>query len=553
MRYFFTFVIVSFIIAGMWLLNRYGSQIFPDPEMMACVENRPGYTMEGCNRAISGGRLWRRQKALAHNHRGNLYLQNRGLDKALNDYNEAVQLVPNLGIAYLNLCNAYLLKNKIDLAQAACEKGLTLEPDRALTHVFTGSVYGAKGDYTKALKHFAFALRLDFGSFPAWLERCKTWIKLVEYKKSDADCTRAIELKPGEAEPYFLRAFGRLQLGYHSDSLKDVQKSIALNPRFAKSHALLAAVYLALKKYEAANQSLDRALKLNANDPLSYYTRGRLHALLQKNEEALQDFRKAYALDPALAAAREGMAEIMIRTGRLDDALAALAEVIQKKPKSSRAYRGRCAIFAVKQAYDKALEACDKAVRVGLFDSEAWGLRTGVLLAKKDLQGAIESCRQGARVIPRHYLYYANCGRAYRFKGDRDEALAHLNSAIDLNPSALAALDNRARIYAEQGRWDLSARDHRQIVERSPKLVASVINNYAWALYKDGRAAKARPYAEQAVKLDPKADYAWGTLGEVLEALGENQKAVDCYKISNALDPKHQMSRNHLVRLGIIR
>ncbi len=553
MRYFLISITVVFVISGMLILNRFGAELFPTGEMMACVYGQKGYSMEGCDEAINGNRLWSRSKALAYNHRGNLFLKRFEPERALADYDSSLRLMPDLVIAHINRCNVLLRQKKLKSAETACRKGLSLEPQSSTAQVFMGSVYGARGDYHTALKYYATALRYEAGNFTAYLERCKTYLKLAEYDKGEADCTVAIRLKPGEFGPYFVRGAMRLDLGRLDESLKDAEKAVVLFPQNSESHALLGAVYLALKKYRKAEESIGAAFRLNARLPMAHFVRGRLREIAGDSGKALEDYQKAYALNPSLMLAQKRIADLMVRKGNFDKALAVLDEIVKKQPKSSEAHLGRCTVFLVKKSLDKALEACDRAVELAPWNAAVRGMRIGVFLASGKTDEAIASCKSGAGAFPLHFLYYTNCGLAYLKKGNQKEALGYLNGAIEVNPAALAALEARARIYAKRGRWDLSARDRKQLVERSPRPVASFYNNYAWALYKDGRSAEARPFAEKAVKLDPDADYAWGTYGEILEALGDRQKAIDCYKMSMSLDPKRKMSRDHLVRLGILK
>ena len=55
-------------------------------------------------------------EAVFYNNRGEVYLREGKVDKAINDFNIAVKLQPELADAYCNRGNAYLLKGEIDKA-----------------------------------------------------------------------------------------------------------------------------------------------------------------------------------------------------------------------------------------------------------------------------------------------------------------------------------------------------------------------------------------------------------------------------------------------------
>jgi len=65
-------------------------------------------------------------------HRGDAYFEKEEYDKAGADYTRAIELEPNLAVAYYNRGVAYLRKDKYDEAIADLTKAIELDPRIAM-------------------------------------------------------------------------------------------------------------------------------------------------------------------------------------------------------------------------------------------------------------------------------------------------------------------------------------------------------------------------------------------------------------------------------------
>lgn len=70
----------------------------------------------------------------------------------------------------------------------------------------------------------------------------------------------------------------------------------------------------------------------------------------------------------------------------------------------------------------------------------------------------------------------------------------------------------------------------------------TIYNNIAWTLHLTNRSSEALPYAETAVRKEPKHDYSWETLGEIYYALGKYQDCIEAMTICINLDGNSKKS-----------
>ncbi len=99
--------------------------------------------------------------ALAHNLKGNIYIDENRRAAAESEYREAMRLAPKLGTPLYNLGNLYLDEAKSEKAIEEYDAALAVEPDFALPHLGLGNAFSAQKRYDDAIDEFRLAIKLD--------------------------------------------------------------------------------------------------------------------------------------------------------------------------------------------------------------------------------------------------------------------------------------------------------------------------------------------------------------------------------------------------------
>ena len=128
--------------------------------------------------------------------RGAGYFKTENYDRAISDFNQALQLNPKASSAYYPRGSSYRIKGKYDRALADFTQMIVLAPSDALNYFSRAIVYQEKGDYDKAI----------------------------------ADYTEAIQ-RPDLAEAYLGRGIANLYAGSPAKALADVNQVTALDPK----------------------------------------------------------------------------------------------------------------------------------------------------------------------------------------------------------------------------------------------------------------------------------------------------------------------------------
>ena len=164
----------------------------------------------------------------AYNNRGNAKSRLSQHDSALADYNEAIRLRPNYAMAYNNRGNAKDDLGQHDEALADLNEAIRLRPDMAETYNNRGVVKRNLGQPDEALADYNEAIRLDPDHAMAYNNRGITKEALGQSEAALADYNEAIRLNPDYAEAYNNRGITKRKLGRLNEAREDYQRALAL-------------------------------------------------------------------------------------------------------------------------------------------------------------------------------------------------------------------------------------------------------------------------------------------------------------------------------------
>ncbi|MEV6103529.1 tetratricopeptide repeat protein [Streptomyces sp. NPDC051940] len=229
---------------------------------------------------------------------------------------------------------------------------------------------------------------------------------------------------------------------------------------------------------------------------------------LDRGVSALQTHLRAQPKDAAGWAALGAAYVEQARSGadptRYPQAEKALARSLELSPGNEVALAGQAALAAARHDFSGALRAADRALRVNAYSERALSSRVDALVELGRYDDALRAARTadarrpGIPVFTR-YAYVlelrgdpagakrvlslaldtatAPGDRAYTAtqlgqlawtQGRYDEARRYFVSALDADPTSLAALEGQARTRAAQGDVRGAVRDLEQLVRRSP-------------------------------------------------------------------------------------
>lgn len=186
------------------------------------------------------------QTATAYRLRGISSYDRSYYDKAVEDFNRAIDLNPEKADSYYQRARAYHKKSDWDRVIVDCDRAIKRKQE-ADYYYQRGRAYHKKGDYDQAITDF----------------KC------------------AIQINRKKADYHYLQSF----------SLYTKGNSLILPPKSNYDQAF--------REYDRAIESLNEAIRLNPDKVANYYwVRGLCYLARSRCDQAIHDFNHANSLDP---------------------------------------------------------------------------------------------------------------------------------------------------------------------------------------------------------------------------------------------------------------
>lgn len=122
----------------------------------------------------------------------------------------------------------WILKGDNDKALNAFNKAIQLNPNLAEAYCYRGLIWEIKGDNDKALIDFKKTIKLESKHFSAYNDRGYIWLQAGKYDKALDDFNKSIQLKQNNADAYYNRAFVYLNQDDNISGCRDARKACEL-------------------------------------------------------------------------------------------------------------------------------------------------------------------------------------------------------------------------------------------------------------------------------------------------------------------------------------
>ncbi len=137
---------------------------------------------------------------------------------------------------------------------------------------------------------------------------------------------------------------------------------------------------------------------------------------------------------------------------------------------------------------------------------------------------------------PNHLRAINNLGSAYDKKGDYENAIKELKSALALNPNYVQALSNLGNIYGKQRKFQESIPIFEKVIQLDPSYAPAHYNLAKARDLTSNKQAAAESY-RLAIKHNPYFEEAYFNLGFILLDLGQPDEAIKNFKAFLEMQP----------------
>ena len=161
------------------------------------ITGNPELAIRVCTRWIEYGSLPRPDLAQAYYTRGTEWASQGNHDRAVADYNMAIELDPKLAGAHFNRALSWSEKGDSDRAIADYDVAIKLAPNDVRAHMGRAVEWTVRGDYKRALADYEEIIRLDPKSLTGYFGRARVRFYAGDFAGATADFSRAHQIDPG--------------------------------------------------------------------------------------------------------------------------------------------------------------------------------------------------------------------------------------------------------------------------------------------------------------------------------------------------------------------
>ncbi|MCD7441462.1 tetratricopeptide repeat protein [Streptomyces lincolnensis] len=421
-----------------------------------------------------------RGRAEAHALRGRELRRGQEYGRALEEYERAIELAPDLALAHYGRGFTLQLTDDFPAALAALDRADELAPDtgwiiaeRAETHRLAGHFEEAEADfgraialdptdtrsltgravcrhtlgrYDEALADFNRSLGIDGEDLWTRVRRARLLRSRGDLDTAFAEFGRAVALAPDAAWVASERGDSYRLAGRFEDAVTELGRAVALEPGHASALASRGVALHALARDEEALTDLDRAVELRPRYGWALVMRSRVKKRLGDREGMFDDLRLAVEADPDAEWICHELGVALLYAGRYRETADVFRRILDLDPDDSEALFVLGAARRVVQDHTEALRYLDGALALNPDHGPAHAHRARVGLATgrteqalADLDRCVELGTEpdwaGRKAVELLLL----CGR----REDAEARLADLDDADDL----------RVELYRQAGRW----------------------------------------------------------------------------------------------------
>lgn len=326
------------------------------------------------------------------------------------------------------------LDDGFESALKAIRNALDLWPEEPRWHMLAATIYK---NYPQPLSsraaiidHLEKAIKLepDYSSY--YVELGKEYLLEGFVQKAIDKLERAAQLSPKQADIWLILAQAYQAAGNLESAASRAEQAVALAPRQTQPLLLRGEIALQDKNPKGAQSRAEAALRISPNDPAALLLLARALTALDHTTEALSILEKALPLSEEPLSLSLERARLLRKTHGQELAIQALKELTERFPEEPAVLALMAEILEEAGQNSGAIQIAQRALHIGH--------------EQLDPVMFVEHAHM-------HHLL----GRLLSQTGQLDQAIHHLNEAIQLAPGMVEP-------YLELGRTHLERRQHAQ-------------------------------------------------------------------------------------------
>ncbi len=516
-------------------------------------------------------------RAYEHFVRGDWLDQAGAVDSALQEYQSALSLRPDIPEIRLALAKALFGLRKWD---EALDQGLKIEPKSSQAWNFLGDCYSVLRRTDDAIFSYQKAVSLDSTDVHAYSNLTFLYHQQGEVSQAISAWTRISEIYSFNTGIRRRLASMLLENGRYDEAIDEYNKIIQLDSRDIQAWIGLGTAYQAKKEFGKAVETYEKAVRLNFYNvnlhkkliPLYVFQRKMdklkkemeaVHQLDPKDEENTkrlgsfyllqEDYQTAESLftrdlekDSSNVMAHLFLGRVAFAQGDPVAARKSFRKVISLREMSSDGWVGLALTYTQEDSLDQAIMIYEQALE-RVTDKKNIYYPLGLTYNRvHKFELAISALERAMILQPDEPRILFALGTAYEREGRFDFAVSIFERLLEIEPDNAQTLNYLGYMLAEKGiRLDQSVEMIKSALEKDPENGA-YLDSYGWAFFKLGQLDQAEEKIRKALEFLETDAVIHEHLGDILQAKGRGQEAMEYWERALELDPDNEGLRQKL-------
>jgi tetratricopeptide (TPR) repeat protein len=468
----------------------------------------------------------------------NLFFGRGNQPAALNALRQALSVEPNSPQAHLAMGDLYLFQKDIKQAAEEYKKAAELAPIRSNERLKYAAFKSARGDAEETRRIGNEMTKRAPDYLPGWVLLADVASKEKKYDEALSLLENVFGRDPEYLDARRLQSTVLLAKGETKKAIDALERLDRTYPDTPIIKYELARAYLQNKNMNQAAAALDQALSLNPNYDDASLLLAQINLASGHGEKAIEPLSRLVKKQPDLRSAAFLLGTAYGSLGRFDDAIRVLDEQAKLAPNDAQAQAVLGLTLRQAKRYGEARQAFEHAAQLAPDNLSVLNQLVDLDLLDKHFDAAQQMVRthfqKNADAPAAHFFQ----GKILAAEGKWDSAATELRKTLELDPNFSSAYDLLVETYVAANKLPQAASQLEALVKKDPKNMATVMT---LALVYDQMKAyeKARDGYEKVLAVNPNFAIALNNLAYLYtDQLNNLDKAYDLARRAHQLQPQ---------------
>ncbi len=227
----------------------------------------------------------------AHYNLGIAFDKQDRTEEAIEQYYQALRLKPDYAEAHNNLGNAFDKQDRTEEAIEHFLQALRLRPDYAKAHYNLGNALGKHGRTEEAIEHYFQVLRIKPDYVDVHNNLAVALVRKGNIKEAIVHFREELRINPDFAQAHYNLGVAYGSSGMHKEAIEAYKHVIRIDPDFTKAYNSLGVAYGSLGMYKEAIEACKQAIRIDPDDVDAHFNLGYAYLLLNDRGSALEQHK----------------------------------------------------------------------------------------------------------------------------------------------------------------------------------------------------------------------------------------------------------------------